>query len=151
MELNSLRTRTGYRIEYKGRSVAISGDTAKSSNLIEQVRGVDVLLHEALSKRIVGVMNEAAGRVGNTTMEKITADILDYHASPVEAAESAAEAEVGALVIYHVVPPLPVRPLEGIFADGMDDAFDRPIEVSVDGTLVSLPAGSAAIDFSERL
>jgi ribonuclease Z len=139
----------GYRIEYKDRSIAISGDTSKSANLIEQSRGVEVLFHEALSKRLVGVMNQAARNVGNTNMAKITLDILDYHASPVEAAESAQEVGAQALVVYHVVPPLLAAPLERIFKQGMGDAFEGEIEISVDGTLVSLPAGSDEIDFDE--
>lgn len=136
----------GYRIEYKDRSIAISGDTAKSTNLESMSQGVDVLFHEALSKVLVGVMNESAKRAGNAVMAKITLDILDYHASPVEAAESAAAADAKALVVYHVVPPLPIAPLEGIFKKGMDDEYDGPIEISVDGTFVSLPAGSDEID-----
>ena len=140
----------GYRIEYKGRSIAISGDTTRSSNLIAAARGVDVLFHEALSRVLVGVINESARKVGNTNMVKITADILDYHASPVEAAESAEETRAGALVVYHVVPPLPAPALERIFVQGMEDAYDGPIELAVDGTFVSLPAGSTDIIFSER-
>jgi len=135
----------GYRIEYRDRSIAISGDTARYANLSAHARGVDVLFHEALSRELVGLINEAATDVGDTTLAKITADILDYHASPVEAAESAAEAGAGALVLYHVVPPLPARPLERIYAQGVDDAFDGPVEVAVDGTFVSLPAGTDAI------
>lgn len=136
----------GYRVEYGGRSIAISGDTSKSTNLEAAARGVDVLFHEALSKRLVGVMNTAATRADNEIMQKVTADILDYHASPVEAAESAAAAGAGALVYYHVVPPLPLSPLERIYLEGTADAFDGPIELSVDGTFVSLPTGSDAIE-----
>ena len=133
-------------VEYKDRSIAISGDTSKSDNLIAQSRGVDVLFHEALSRTLVGVMNQSAQNVGNAILAKITADILDYHASPVEAAESARQADARALVIYHVVPPLPVAPLERIFRQGMSDAYDGPIEIAVDGTFVSLPAGSREIE-----
>jgi ribonuclease Z len=139
----------GYRIDYKERSIVISGDTNKSANLIGHARGVDVLFHEALSRTLVGVIHQAAENVGNASMARITDDILDYHASPVEAAESAAEAEAGALVVYHVVPPLPLAPLEGIFVEGMSDVYDRPIEIAVDGTFVSLPTGSDAILFDE--
>jgi ribonuclease Z len=140
----------GYRIEYKDRSIAISGDTAKSENLIEASRGVDVLFHDALSPVLVGVLHDSAVAAGNAKLAKITTDILDYHASPVEAAQSAAEAGARALVIYHVVPPLPIAPLQSIFEEGMDDAYDGPIEIAVDGTFVSLPAGSDEILFSER-
>ncbi len=36
----------GYRIEYDGRSVAISGDTRLNSNVIKYGAGVDLLIHE---------------------------------------------------------------------------------------------------------
>ena len=140
----------GYRIEYKDRAIAISGDTARSENLVEASRGVDVLFHEALSPVLVGVIHDSAARAGNPKLAKIANDILDYHASPVEAAQSAAEAGARALVIYHIVPPLPIAPLESIFEAGMSDAYDGPIEIAVNGTFVSLPAGSDEILFSER-
>ena len=38
----------GYRIDYRGRSVALSGDTRVSENLIRFVQGVDVLIHEGI-------------------------------------------------------------------------------------------------------
>jgi ribonuclease Z len=36
----------GYRVDYKGRSVVLSGDTEPSDNLVRFSRGVDVLIHE---------------------------------------------------------------------------------------------------------
>jgi ribonuclease Z len=36
----------GYRVDYAGRSVAMSGDTRFSENLIKHAQGVDVLIHE---------------------------------------------------------------------------------------------------------
>jgi len=36
----------GYRVDYAGRSVAMSGDTRFSENLIQHSQGVDVLIHE---------------------------------------------------------------------------------------------------------
>lgn len=38
----------GYRVNYAGRSVAISGDTRPSDNLVAVCKGVDVLIHEAI-------------------------------------------------------------------------------------------------------
>ena len=38
----------GYRIDYKGRSVLISGDTRYDENVIKYGAGVDLLLHEVL-------------------------------------------------------------------------------------------------------
>ena len=56
------------------------------------------------------------------------------------------QAEARALVIYHVVPPLPLAALERIFEQGMSEAYDGRIEIAVDGTFVSLPAGSREIE-----
>jgi ribonuclease Z len=39
----------GYRIDYRGHTVALSGDTRFSENLIKYAQGVDVLIHEATS------------------------------------------------------------------------------------------------------
>ncbi len=36
----------GYRIDYRGRSVVLSGDTRASENLVRFAQGVDVLVHE---------------------------------------------------------------------------------------------------------
>jgi len=38
----------GYRVDYAGRSVALSGDTIPSDNLVAVCKGVDVLIHEAI-------------------------------------------------------------------------------------------------------
>jgi ribonuclease Z len=38
----------GYRIEYNGHSVVLSGDTRYSENLIEYARGTDLLIHEVV-------------------------------------------------------------------------------------------------------
>jgi ribonuclease Z len=38
----------GYRVDYAGRSVAISGDTSPSDTLVTACKGVDVLIHEAI-------------------------------------------------------------------------------------------------------
>lgn len=38
----------GYRIDYGGRSVALSGDTSPSDTLVAACKGVDVLIHEAI-------------------------------------------------------------------------------------------------------
>lgn len=140
----------GYRIEYKGRSVVVSGDTAKSDNLIASSNGVDLLVHEALSRELVQVIQDAAKRAGRDSIVKITADIMDYHASPVEAAESAEEAGVDYLLFYHVVPPLPISPLESIYLEGVGDAFSGQFRIGVDGTFISLPANASAIDVEMR-
>jgi len=134
----------GYRFSYKGRSVLITGDTVKLANIEKFAEGVDILVHEALSPRLVNMMHEAARKNGNQIMAKITHDILDYHASPVEAAETARDAGVGHLLYYHIVPPLIFPGQDLLYLDGAQDIFPD-YTLGEDGVLFSLPAGSSEI------
>lgn len=132
----------GYRIDYKGRSVVISGDTVKSEAVIEAARGSDLLIHEALNREMVAVMSDAAAANGNAALSTVFADILDYHASPVEAAETAEAAGAGELVLTHIVPPLPSRFLYPAFLTGVDEAYEGPATIGEDGLMISMPAQS---------
>ena len=134
----------GYLFRYKGRSALVTGDTIKHPNIIQFSQGIDLLVHEALAPNIVMMMNAGAKSVGNPIMEKITIDILDYHASPMDAAETAKEAGVGHLLYYHIVPPLVVPGQELVFLDGAQDVFPD-YTVGVDGVRFSMPANSDEI------
>lgn len=151
VEHDPVRPAVGYRFDYKGRSVAFSGDTIKSANLEKFAKGVDLLVHEALDAKLVGQMTAATERAGRDNLTKITRDILDYHATPVQAAESAQTAGVGHLLYYHVVPPLLLAPMEDIFLEGVGDAYDGPVTLGRDGTLVVMEANGEEIEVRELL
>jgi ribonuclease Z len=138
-----------YLFTYKDRSLLISGDTAKSANLQKFAQGVDLLVHEALARNLVGLMNETATRVGAQGLAKITFDIQDYHATPVEAAEIARDAGVGHLLFYHVVPPLILPGMEAAWLDGVDEVYAN-YTLGRDGTAFSLPAGSEEIKLTRK-
>lgn len=48
----------GYRVDYAGRSVVISGDTAYSPHLIQHSQGADVLIHEVMSPALEKFVRE---------------------------------------------------------------------------------------------
>ncbi|NIB43695.1 MBL fold metallo-hydrolase [Pseudomaricurvus alkylphenolicus] len=135
----------GYRLDYKGRSVVISGDTAKSTNLERFSENVDLLVHESLNRKMVGIMEAAAKKNKVSIMEKILFDITDYHASPVEAAETAQAANAKHLMYYHIVPALVAPGMESLYLEGVSDVYDGPVTLGEDGTMISLPANSEAI------
>lgn len=131
----------GYRFDYKGRSVVVSGDTTKSDNVMHFSEGVDLLVHEALSPELVAYLTRGAERAGRPRLAKITSDIVDYHTSPVEAAEVARDAGVGFLLFNHIVPPLLLQPMETMFLEGVSQVWPGRTAIGRDGTLVKLPAG----------
>ena len=134
----------GYRFSYKGRSLLITGDTVKLENIKRFSQGIDLLVHDALAPNLVKIINETAKRLGNPIVEKITFDIPDYHASPVEAAETARDAGVGHLLYYHIVPPLVIPGQKTLFLNGAEDIFPD-YTIGEDGVSFSLPAGSDEI------
>ena len=141
----------GYRVDYKGRSVAISGDTAYDPNIATASKDVDVLFHEALNMDMVKTMEAAAKSNGAKGLTKILFDIQDYHTSPVDAAKTAKQAGANDLVLYHIVPMLPSDALIPLFLRGASDEFDGKITVSEDGTIIRLPVDSDAIIYEHGL
>jgi ribonuclease Z len=135
----------GYRFKYKNRSLLITGDTIAMDNVRKFSKGVDLLVHEALAPNLVMQMNAAAKKLGNKVLEKVTIDILDYHASPMQAAEVARDANVGHLLYYHIVPPMVVPGQASLYLDGADDVFPN-YTIGQDGVMFSMPAGSKKIN-----
>lgn len=133
-----------YLFKYRDRSVLISGDTSKSANLEQFASGVDLLVHEALAPNLINIMKRGAASTGNTSLAKIMADVLNYHASPVDAAEIARDADVGHLLYYHIVPPLVLPGTEAAWLEGVDSIFSQ-YTLGTDGTSFSLPANSTEI------
>ena len=141
----------GYRIRYKGRTMVLSGDTKLSAAVQREAKGADLLVHEALSPRLVGLLTDAANASGKGRMAKLFTDIVDYHATPEEAADTAREAGVRYLLLNHIVPTLPPLPgLEEAFLGDAPRRFGGTLRLARDGDALSLPAGSTAIQTSHR-
>jgi ribonuclease Z len=85
-----------YRVEDDGRSVVLAGDGVPCATLDEICAGADAYVQTVLRADIVR-------NVPNPRFQ----DILDYHSSVEEAADTAARAGVGTLVLTHYIPGLP--------------------------------------------
>ena len=138
----------GYRFDYKGRSVVISGDTRKAQSVADAARGADLLIHEALQPALLNIVTQefAARKVNNIT--HILTDIVNYHTTPEEAAQIASAAGVKELVFNHIVPPLPLRYGYAAFMGDAGQFFSGPMRVGEDGMLFSMPAGTGDIQRS---
>jgi ribonuclease Z len=146
VEHDPVRPAFGYRFDFGGRSVVVSGDTRPSANLVTQARGADVLVHEAQANDVVRIMEEAARDAGESRIAKILGDIPTYHTTPADAAREAVAAGVRLLVLTHFTPPPDNALLARIFRRGMDRVPPRGVVLGEDGTLVVLPTGSDAVE-----
>ena len=131
----------GYRFDYKGRSVVITGDTVITDRLREIVADADLLFSDALSLPIVQALQNAAAARGQPRLVKILIDIQDYHAAVTDVAELARTSGVGMTALYHMVP----GPRNAL----MENIFEREIEDNMlltrDGMWFTLPIGSDGI------
>jgi ribonuclease Z len=92
-----LKPAFGYRIDYAGRSVVLSGDTRFSENLIRHAQGADVLIHEVVAP-------ESLSRAGYAP-ERVKA-IIDHHVTPEQAGEVFARVKPRLAVYSHIVLPI---------------------------------------------
>ncbi|TAJ50606.1 MAG: MBL fold metallo-hydrolase [Nevskiaceae bacterium] len=134
----------GYRFDYKGRSLVISGDTRRDERMIAAAEGADVLAHEAQAQHLVARMQALAAEAGRPRIAKIFGDIPSYHTSPVEAAELANAAKVPLLLLYHLTPSPPNRIAGQVFMRGVKAVRPEGVVLSDDGTLITLPLAGGA-------
>lgn len=85
----------GYRVEAAAGSVALAGDTVPCPGLDEMCRGVDIYVQTVIRADLVMA-------IPNPRLH----DILDYHSTVEQAAETACRAGVGTLILTHCVPPV---------------------------------------------
>ena len=82
----------GYRIDYRGRSVVLSGDTRVSENLIRVAAGADVLIHEAV--------DPVALRAGSRD-PALTESIIAHHTTGEQAGQVFARVQPRLAVFSH--------------------------------------------------
>ena len=87
----------GYRIDYRGRSAVFSGATRRSETLVEQARGVDVLVHEVVSPEV----ERRRAQVDPAAIEWI----ISQHTTAEDAGRIFARARPRLAVYSHIVLP----------------------------------------------
>ena len=131
----------GYRLDYGGRSVVISGDSLVTDKIVNIADGADVVLHDAMALQLVQGAEAMSRGAGNTRIATVLHDIQEYHATTADLARLAAEATIGQLALYHLVPaPRNAMAIAAFNGDLPDGAL-----ITEDGMVISLPVGSKEI------
>jgi ribonuclease Z len=124
----------GYRVDYGGRSVVISGDTCYNENVITHARGVDLLVHEVccVDKKLQN--------------EPFIQRIVAHHTSPREAGKVFAQTRPKLAAYTHIVQlghaSVPPPTLQDII-DETRETYDGPFVIGED--LMSFEIGDRVV------
>ena len=140
-----VRPAVGYRFDYRGRSVVVSGDTRPTPALVAVARGADVLVHEAQAKHLMHLLAGESKAHGNGTLGLLLEDTNDYHTSPGEAATLANAAGVRELVFTHFSPPASNALVRRAFFRGVDAIRPHHWRAARDGLWLEIPADGGAL------
>jgi ribonuclease Z len=102
-----VRPTVGFRVDEGERSVVISGDTVPCAGLDALCAGADVLVHTVVRRDLIKLFD----------VPRLT-DVLDYHSSVPDAAQTAERNGVRTLVLTHLVP----APAPGTEQEWLDQA-----------------------------
>jgi ribonuclease Z len=128
----------GYRFEYKGNVVVITGDTKQIPTLARHAKDADILVSEALSVKLTNLIHRVLLENNRMRLAKIMKDIEGYHMSPVQAAEVARDAKAKKLVLYHITPPVTNFIVKRVFMEGISDVYKGKVVLGEDGMIFDL-------------
>ncbi|MEW5916097.1 MAG: MBL fold metallo-hydrolase [Gemmatimonadota bacterium] len=116
-----------YRFDTADRSIVISGDTARSENLIALAKGADVLVHEAM---FMPAVDRLVARIPNAST--LRQHLVASHTSAEDCGRIATAAGVKTLVLSHFVPPDDPQVTEQMWLDAARQHFSGRIIVGRD-------------------
>ncbi len=127
----------GYRFETSDRTIAFSGDTAYSANVVKLARGADVFVCEVMDHGVYVdslARAQAAAEAGNT--ESISRHVAETHSPPADVGRMAAEAKVKTVVLNHQLrgrsPPGSGGFQISSYIDGVREKFTGEVIVGED-------------------
>lgn len=146
----------GYRVEYSGKVMVISGDTesllpydaepGEQSYWATYAQNADIFVHEANSQEIVDIMLDAILDAPDLlvlpAVQELVAQfrgVSDHHTDVLDVARQAAEANASRLVLTHIGFPTPNQLIEDFFVQGMDAYYSGQIILGSDGMDIQIP------------
>ncbi|WP_395447357.1 MBL fold metallo-hydrolase [Aminobacter sp. UC22_36] len=126
------------RFEHEGTSIVFSADTTFFPPLADFARGADVLLHEAMLEEGV---ERLVARTGNGA--RLREHLMASHSLAGEAGMIAARAEVGRLVLNHLIPADDPDIGEGDWIEAVRKTWNGPLTIGRDGLVVTAKGDDA--------
>jgi ribonuclease BN (tRNA processing enzyme) len=120
--------------------VVLSGDTVRTTSLLEHSRDADLLVAEAMNKGIVTTIENINRELGYADQATILFDIQDYHMDVSDVGALAEEANVKQLALNHLAPkPQSGRQANRFFRDPVAELYTGELFVGEDGMQIVIP------------
>jgi len=114
----------GFRVDFGGRSVVISGDTKFNENLIKHAKGANLLIHQAAMAKDELLKKSISFRY-----------IIDHHTKPEEAGVVFARTQPKLAALYHIVLLTDGKiaaPTEADVAERVKTEYQGPLVIAED-------------------
>lgn len=135
----------GYKLARGDRVAIVSGDTARSENLIRFARNADLLIHEAQNMEMIRAARSVAKDLDQVRHADLLEIIQEYHTDPADVVDIARQAKVDNVILYHLAPPPVGRLAEFFFLYGVEG---DPI-IAHDGMVFQLPAETSRLEIRD--
>ena len=129
-----IRPAVGYKIEYNGKKIVISGDTKKNKLLEEMAQDCDLLVHEVMLMSFQKILEAELVKAQMDRNVKIINDIQSYHTNTKEVAALAQRANVKKLVLNHLAPAPDNILIKNMYLNELK-GFDGPLHLANDGEI----------------
>ncbi|MBN9079282.1 MAG: MBL fold metallo-hydrolase [Rhizobiales bacterium 65-79] len=121
------------RFAHGGRRIVFSADTAYFPPLADFAHGADILVHEAMLEAGVDRLIE---RTGNG--ERLKTHLMTAHTLATDAGRIAAAANVGRLVLHHLIPADDPEFGENHWREALRESWSGPLTIGRDGLSLTI-------------
>lgn len=132
----------GYKVEYNGKKVVISGDTLLTEALTEYSNSADLLVMDIMNYDLVTLMEETYKEIGDDQLAKILYDIREYHPDVKDVAMMANNQNVKRLALTHYAPAAPHKSMmDRFYVNPIKEIYKGQLFAGGDGTIIVIPLG----------
>jgi ribonuclease Z len=130
----------GYRIEYAGKIVVISGDTVLTDSLLDASYNADLLVADVMNKELIEISESVFWEMGDTDAATILYDIREYHMDVSDVGTLAHEANVKRLALSHLAPqPQSSYQQKTYYQQPIEAIYAGEIIIGEDGLQIIIP------------
>lgn len=130
----------GYKIEFAGKKIVISGDTLITDGLRKNSQSADLVVMDTMNYDFVETLEDALQSAGNDRMAAIFYDIREDHPDVKDIANFAAEQQVARLALTHYAPSAQSGlQMRRIYVNPIKAVYDGEIIAGDDGTTITIP------------